>query len=162
MNRRCSALSFPTSRNSAVQITENVRSKLSPALRTSPGSTSSPRTSIFPKLNCQIATSSFARRFQRQPLIIPRHPKIVNPFDQLFSRIFDPFSSGRDTDKTSPISLRQPQLRRVRIVNNPSRRWKPRSPLSLPLSYHAFNTNGPCRNRTYNLAIKSRLLCQLS
>jgi hypothetical protein len=22
--------------------------------------------------------------------------------------------------------------------------------------------NGPCRNRTYNLAIKSRLLCQLS
>ena len=162
MNRRCSALSLPTTRNSAVQITENVRSKLSPALRTKTGSTSSPRTSIFPKLNCQIATSSFARRFQRQPLIIPRRLKIVNPFEQLSRGFSTRFSSGRDIDQTSPISLRQPRLRRVRIVNNPSRRWKPRTSLSLPLFYHTFTNNGPCRNRTYNLAIKSRLLCQLS
>ena len=46
----------------------------------------------------------------------------------------------------------------VHVLTGPNR-YSER--LQLPIS-PAILPNGPCRNRTYNLAIKSRLLCQLS
>src|SRR5579871_4130283 len=60
----------------------NVRSKLSPILRTSTGSTSSPRTSIFPNsiIKQHVNSSSYDRLLashQRQPSIIPTIDHIV-------------------------------------------------------------------------------------
>ena len=177
-------------------------------------STSSPRTSVLPKLNCQSALTSL-RRVQRQPLTVLSDHRSV----KTSTRIHDVFLSRRPDLKTqrehsahsveiSPLSSPpttssgRSNSRRVLIVpssgadrkplrtNNITSRagTKPYSTLptepdhhptkkpgtrayraepvqqtpSFPAPPHQPPSNGPCRNRTYNLAIKSRLLCQLS
>jgi hypothetical protein len=65
-----------------------------------------------------------------------------------------PPTGSRSTHSTADKRRFHPLLPTTR------NRWS--KPTDQPLSKPSALHHGPCRNRTYNLAIKSRLLCQLS
>ena len=132
------------------------------------------------------------RRIQRQPLTIPVLDRVVkwDPLT-LSHQIHNTYDTLRKHSRSSPARHRPQQLpaslarslhsNRQKLLIQPSRRPQdpPKSPHTStnlyrfrvaerlsPLLDHGDPEpppgNGPCRNRTYNLAIKSRLLCQLS
>jgi hypothetical protein len=137
-------------------------------------------------------SNSKTRRNQRQPLIIPVADHVVKwDRITLSNQIHDtndapsgtisalvrtaptPTSvsdtraevrnSNRQKLRTQPLLPTQPAVQTTKL-NRSASHERPKT--SHPSFEHGDPEprpgNGPCRNRTYNLAIKSRLLCQLS
>ena len=150
--------------------------ELSPAPLTAPGQRVSLAHSSS-QFDCQSATQ---RRFQRQPSIIQHSNRIVNCSDDIFS-IFFRLSSHRNSRcdqlfERLPAFSPGPKSKRLFSPGQPRRATETPSwiyheshrsdrltagPVRLDQPANS-SCNGPCRNRTYNLMIKSHLLCQLS
>ena len=131
---RCLTLSS----DNVVRITDIVRFKLSRLPRTGRRSTSSPRTSVLPKFNCQSATSKLSRRIQRQPLTVLGTHRIVNPSNRIrddFFRVSSTVSRASNPYRTRPAKpthlVSAPTVsnhrrsKRVRIVLTPRTYRKP-------------------------------------
>ena len=134
----------------------------------------------IPQIQLSNSVSKLSRRIQRQPLI---NTKISSRRQANFETISQQFRSTRPTlEAATPASLsttRSP-LKNFRASPNHKRLYPTEQPPRIQRSYRgrpsyspptpsrtrfqvlSARRHGPCRNRTYNLAIKSRLLCQLS
>ena len=164
------------------------RFKLSPAPRTSARINEFASHIRLPTFDCQSAIANTVSR-ERQPLIVAARDASVKRVDSLFQSalprrrasvpgslpwptrpIFEPVfgrQAGLDLThgtrpKQSPISpLENPGSSANHPPDQPHNS-PPLPPHKSGVGNHPPTLHGPCRNRTYNLAIKSRLLCQLS
>src|SRR5688572_846074 len=96
-----------------------------------------------------------SRRLRRRRLLSPR-----SPVRSLRAPTSDkPESSARKQSTRQRLTNRSkchPAAHEIRVGIRPTQKKEPRREAAF------FRLSAPCRNRTYNLMIKSHLLCQLS